>query len=66
MELVGIDNTHGNRAEFVFTDPAKCEKLAHLYSFAGEESPDVTVDARKFVTAVRLLKEKLYQEKNNR
>lgn len=65
MELVGIDNSNHRRAEFVFTNPAKCEPLVRSYSFAKDGSPEALVDARKFATAIKLLKEKLYQEKAN-
>lgn len=65
MELIGIDNSNHRRAEFVFTNPGKCELLVRSYSFAQDGSAETLVDARKFSTAIKLLKEKLYQEKAN-
>ena len=61
--LVNIDKEPGRkRALFVFIDSPEREKLLQVFSFAKDDSPELKVDARKFVTAVKLLKDKLYQE----
>mgnify|MGYP001565291886 CR=1 FL=1 len=61
--LVNIDKVNDSRrAQFVFLDSSDRELLLQNFSFAKENSPDVLVDARKFVTAIKQLKEKLYQE----
>ncbi len=62
MELVNIDKLGSHRAEFVFADSPEREQLMHGYNFAREDDPEVRVDARKLVAAIKLLKEKLYQE----
>ena len=62
IELVNIDKASSRRAEFVFADSPTREHLLHSYSFAREDDPEVLVDARKLVSAIKLLKEKLYQE----
>jgi hypothetical protein len=61
--LVNIDRVSDpKRAQFVFLDSPERELLLQNFNFAKEDSPDVLVDARKFVTAIKQLKEKLYQE----
>lgn len=64
MELVNIDKTtNPKRARFVFRNPERCEELLHLFDFAQEDSQETVVDARKLVSAIKTLKEKLYQNK---
>jgi hypothetical protein len=61
--LVNIDRvTDPKRAQFVFLETNEREFLLHQFSFAKENDPEVMVDARKFVTAIKQLKDKLYQE----
>jgi len=61
--LVNIDKvTDPRRSQFVFLDTPERESLLQNFNFAKENSPEVMVDARKFVTAIKQLKEKLYQE----
>lgn len=61
--LVNIDKvTDPRRAQFVFSDSPERESLLQNFNFAKEDSPEVMVDARKFVTAIKQLKDKLYQE----
>lgn len=62
LVLVNIDRTNDpKRAEFVFIDTPEREILINSFSFSREDSPEVTIDARKFVLAIKTLKEKLYQ-----
>lgn len=60
--LVNIDKvTDPKRAQFVFLDTPERETLLQSFNFAKEDSPEVMVDARKFVMAIKMLKDKLYQ-----
>ena len=61
MHLIAIDRTNPQRSEFVFEDSPKREKLLQDFSFASDDDPAVLVDARRMVTAIKTLKEKLYQ-----
>lgn len=65
MELVNIekDPTNPKRSQFVFRDTPERELLIQRLSFAPEDSPEVMLDFRKFVTAIKMLKDKLYQER---
>ena len=61
--LVNIDKvTDVKRSQFVFLDSPEREQLLQNFNFAKENSPEVMVDARKFVTAIKQLKQGLYQE----
>ena len=61
--LVNMDKVSDpRRAQFVFLDSPERESLLQDFNFAQENSPGVIVDARKFVTAIKQLKDKLYQE----
>ena len=64
LELVNIDKiTNPKRAQFVFRDIPEREILLKNYNFAKENEPGVMIDARKFVMAIKMLKDKLYQDK---
>ncbi len=64
LELVNIDRTNNaQKAQFVFIDSPEREFWLEAFNFAKENSPEVMVDARKFVMAIRMLKDKLYQHK---
>lgn len=63
IELVNIDRTDQKRSEFVFIDTPEREALLHSFNFAKEDTNQVMVDARKFVMAIKMLKDKLYQNK---
>lgn len=61
--LVNIDKvTDPRRAQFVFLDSPERESLLQGFNYAKEDAPGVLIDARKFVTAIKQLKDKLYQE----
>ena len=61
--LVNIDKlADPKRAQFILLNTPELEPLLHNYNFAQEDSPEVLVDARKFVTAIKTLKDKLYQD----
>lgn len=62
--MVNIDKTaNSKRAQFVFLDSPERESLVQNFDFAKENSPEIMVDARKFVVAIKQLKDKLYQER---
>ena len=64
LELVNVDKiTNPKRAQFVFRDSPERETLVKSYNFAKEDSPEAMIDARKFVMAIKMLKDKLYQDK---
>lgn len=61
LELVNIDKiTDPKRARFVFLDSPKRELLLESFNFAKEDSPEVLIDARKLIVAIKSLKDKLY------
>lgn len=64
LELVNIDATiDPKKAFFIFLDTPEREFLLKSFNFAQENSPEVVVDARKLITAIKTLKDKLYQER---
>lgn len=65
LELVNIERekTNSNRVNFVFKDTPQRELLLKAFTFAKENSSEVMVDARTFVMAIKMLKDKLYQYK---
>jgi hypothetical protein len=64
LELVDVDKiTDPKRAQFVFRDTPERELFLDGYNFGKEDAPEAMVDARKFVTAIKMLKDKLYQDK---
>ncbi len=63
MELANIDKTSNpKRAHFVFVDSSERESLLNSFNYSKENSEEIMVDARKFITAIKALKEKLYQD----
>ncbi|MDD5552072.1 MAG: DUF5659 domain-containing protein [Candidatus Pacebacteria bacterium] len=64
LELVNIDKiTDPKRARFVFIDSPEREIYLETFNFGKENSPEIMVDARKLITAIRAVKDKLYQDK---
>jgi hypothetical protein len=63
LTLVNIDHTEPKRAEFVFVDTPEREQLIYQFNFSPHDSPDTLVDARSLITAIKTLKDKLYQER---
>lgn len=63
LELVNIedDPTNPRRSQFVFKDTSERESLMHVFSFAKENASEVLIDPRRFITAIKQLKDKLYQ-----
>lgn len=62
LQLIDIDRSDPKRAQFVFADTPNREHLLKRFNFAKRNSPEVMVDAREFVTAIKELKDKLYQK----
>lgn len=64
QKLVDIERLpNSKRSLFVFLETPSREKLIKNFSFASQNSPEVMVDARQFATAIKALKDKLYQNR---
>lgn len=64
--LVNIEKITGQkRAQFVFLNSPELELLLQSFNYAKEGSSEAMVDARKFITSIKTLKDKLYQEDPN-
>jgi hypothetical protein len=64
LELVDIDKTADpKRARFVFIDSPERKLWLESFNFGKENAPEVMIDVRKFVTTIKTLKDKLYQDK---
>lgn len=63
FRLLNIIYTTPKRAQFVFKDRPDRRDLIQAFNFSPENSPEVMVDARNFVAAIKSLKDRLYQEK---
>jgi len=64
LELVDIDKiTNPRRAQFVFIDSPERELWLESFNFGKENTPEVMIDVRKFIMAIKMLKDKLYQDK---
>jgi len=59
--LVNVDKTNRSKSIFVFLDTPEREQLISQFNYAPDNSLDCLVDVRKFILAVKTLKEKLYQ-----
>lgn len=63
FELTNVDKlTDPRRAHFVFINLPELELVLHSFNFAKEDSSEVMTDCRKFITAIKHLKNALYQE----
>ena len=63
LQLVDIDRSNPQRAQFVFADSPLRENLVRQFTFSEKNFPEVMVDARDFQVAIKTLKDKLYQER---
>jgi len=61
FDLVDIDKTNPRKASFVFENKENIESTLKDFDFAEKQSPEVMVDARKFIATIKSLKDKLYQ-----
>jgi hypothetical protein len=62
IELTNLDKTNPRKCIFVFVNSPETESLVEFFNFAKDESSEILVDARKFIMATKLLKDKLHQE----
>lgn len=64
QKLIDIERLpNSKRSLFVFLETPNREKLIKDFTFASQNSPEVMVDARQFATAIKTLKDKLYQDR---
>ena len=61
MELVSIDRTDPKKCVFIFADTPLREMLVGVFNFSKENDPEIRVDARTLILAIKTLKDKLYQ-----
>lgn len=63
IRLIDIERpAHSSRATFVFQDSPECQKLTEAFNYGIENTPDVLVDVRSHASAIKQLKERLYQD----
>lgn len=63
LNIIGIDRSDSKRAKFIFAKAPQWERLIEAFSFAKDNDPEILIDVRKFITAIKSLKEKLYLDK---
>jgi hypothetical protein len=62
-ELINIDKTADpRRAQFVFINTPELDILVNIFNFAKDNDPDLQVNSRSFITAIKNLKTLLYQQ----
>ena len=62
IDLVNIvDTSDPKRKEFVFKDNGDIDILVNKFNFSSENDPNLVMDIRKIFSAIKELKEKLYQ-----
>jgi hypothetical protein len=61
VELVNIDRSNKHSSFFVFLDKPERELYLNAFNFARDDDPTVLIDVRKYVMAIKMLKDKLYQ-----
>lgn len=62
-ELANVDKlTDSKKAHFVFVNSPELETLLHIYNFAKEDSAELLVSVRTFITSIKQLKNALYQD----
>ncbi len=64
FELVNISETGSRRSDFVFAGMPEISDVADQYFYAKEGATETLIDARMMATAIRSLKDKLYQNQN--
>lgn len=62
LELTGIDRAEPRRCQFIFLDTPQREAFVEAFDFSPPDSVLVQVDVRKLVTAIKQLKDKLYED----
>lgn len=61
LELVSINRTDPKKCAFVFVDIPLREFLVGVFNFGKQNDPEIQVDARTLISAIKILKDKLYQ-----
>jgi Domain of unknown function (DUF5659) len=61
LSLLTIEKLSSKKSLFVFADSSNRESLLNTFNFSPEGTSDCLVDARQFISAIKSLKEKLYQ-----
>ena len=62
-ELINVDKTiDPKRAQFVFINNPQLDILVDIFNFAKDPEPDLLVNVRAFITAIKNLKTLLYQQ----
>ncbi len=64
-QIIGIKKSEDNPRQsiFVFREFPQRKEILQQLNFAKEDSPEVLIDFRKAVTAIKSLKNMLYQER---
>jgi hypothetical protein len=60
-QLVNISKLDSKKAVFVFVNSPEVEASIHSFSFAKDYSEEAQVDARRFISAIKTLKDSMYQ-----
>lgn len=62
-ELINVDKSvDSKRAEFVFVSNPETALFFHIFNFAKDQEPDLQINVRTFITAIKNLKTLLYQQ----
>lgn len=61
LELANIDRADPKKCVFVFSDTPLRELLVGVFNFSKQNDPEIQVDARTLILAIKTLKDKLYQ-----
>lgn len=62
-ELIDVERTsESKRAQFVFLNNEELALQVQIFNFAKDQEPDLQVNVRTFITAIKNLKTLLYQQ----
>lgn len=61
LELIDVKKTEQNRSTFVFLDTPERDHFIKVFNFSKENSPEVMIDFRNAINAIKTIKNKLYQ-----
>ncbi len=62
FEIAGVDKTtNPRRAEFIFPNSVELDSMVHEFNFAKDSSSEILVNARTLFSAIKQLKNILYQ-----
>lgn len=63
FELAGVDKTKNpKRADFIFPNSVELDIAVHEFNFAKDSSPEILINARTLFSAIKQLKNILYQD----